>query len=425
MHQNAIHAQRLARSDRVALHPFPDIAQGLLEELDRRGDAEAVLAPYLFNDVANPTFKEGQPALDIDSLQELRKLHYSPRFTLCTPKDAKVGCYAAAGAVDATVTRKVDDGWRAWIAENLMSDTSAASILEALTRNGVSEYEASAELDRALLDPYFRASRRLINRFEKRNWMLATYRKLRRLHPRAAEIERRPALSRDAFLAEYYTANRPLILTGLLDGWPALRAWELDEFSRRLGDRPLAVRVEPWGIEHTLTMAELAAKIRRDIPDDPSSLVAVTGSPNGAALAPLWDDLGTLADLLAGPDHRPSLFRLDSPGVVTLDRYDSTNVLMALVMGRLRVALTPSWDLPIVERYDDLGDERGDSWSASNAPGSLDEPQVLICDLGPGDVLFRPVGWRHSLAVIETSAMLDYTDLAFDNQFLENFLDLE
>ena len=61
--------------------------------------------------------------------------------------------------------------------------------------------------------------------------------------PESAEIERRHKLSRDEFLREYYSTNRPVIITGMMDDWPAMRKWNLDYFGRRFGDREVEVQM--------------------------------------------------------------------------------------------------------------------------------------------------------------------------------------
>ena len=56
------------------------------------------------------------------------------------------------------------------------------------------------------------------------------------------EIERRHKLSRDEFLEDYYCANRPVIITGMMDDWPALGKWSLDYFAQKFGDREVEVQ---------------------------------------------------------------------------------------------------------------------------------------------------------------------------------------
>ena len=91
--------------------------------------------------------------------------------------------------------------------------------------------------------PYIKGSELLLNRLKKRDWLLAVYRKNNRLHPQSAEIERRHKLSRIEFLREYYSTNRPVIITGMMDDWPAMRKWNLDYFARNFGDREVEVQM--------------------------------------------------------------------------------------------------------------------------------------------------------------------------------------
>jgi tetratricopeptide (TPR) repeat protein len=55
-------------------------------------------------------------------------------------------------------------------------------------------------------------------------------------------IERRHRLSPEEFITEYARKNRPVLLTGLLEDWPAWQAWTRAAFLQRHGDTPVQVR---------------------------------------------------------------------------------------------------------------------------------------------------------------------------------------
>ena len=107
---------------------------------------------------------------------------------------------------------RVNDDWRRWIAENLMLEGAPEDLLAAMTAAGIDHDEAAREIQLAQQSPYLKGSELLRNRLRKRNWLIATYRKINRLHPRSSEIERRHKLSRQEFLRDYYTTNRPVII---------------------------------------------------------------------------------------------------------------------------------------------------------------------------------------------------------------------
>ena len=124
----------------------------------------------------------------------------------------------------------VTDDWRRWIAENVMLGGSRESILQVMTQGGLSPAESASEIDLACQSPYLRGAERLYNRLSKREWLLAAYRKLNRLRTDSGTIERRHQLSRGEFLDRYYCASRPVIITGMMDDWPALGKWSLEYF---------------------------------------------------------------------------------------------------------------------------------------------------------------------------------------------------
>src|ERR1700744_6166924 len=56
------------------------------------------------------------------------------------------------------------------------------------------------------------------------------------------EIERRERLSRDEFFEQYYFQNRPVIITGAFDFWPARSQWNWAYFRERCGDCEVEVQ---------------------------------------------------------------------------------------------------------------------------------------------------------------------------------------
>ena len=124
-----------------------------------------------------------------------------------------------------------------------MLGASRETILHQMSTDGFSPRDSGSEIDLASRSPYFHGAERVCNRLKKREWLLAAYRKLGRLHPQSGEIERRHRLPRGEFLEHYYCLNRPVIITGMLDDWPALRRWSLDDFAERFGDREVDVQI--------------------------------------------------------------------------------------------------------------------------------------------------------------------------------------
>ena len=70
---------------------------------------------------------------------------------------------------------KIGDDWRRWIAENLVLGSPPQALQTILVQNGISAGEARHEIELAIQSPYLHGSKRLANRLNKRNWVLANF----------------------------------------------------------------------------------------------------------------------------------------------------------------------------------------------------------------------------------------------------------
>ena len=204
----------------------------------------------------------------------------------------------------------IDDAWRTWIAENLMLGAPPAVLVHALAGHGFAAQAAHAEVDAALRSPYLRGAERLKRRLAKRDWVLDIQRKLNRLRPTA--MERCHRLDAQTFLERHYGANRPVIITGMMDDWPAMRRWSLDHFRGAYGDREVEVRItlyftdrEPAGPYKVKVGARRTNHVRMNLLDDPEPV-------------PLGQPFSTVVEA-------------DGPVVVQLTRLDSRQAENALL----------------------------------------------------------------------------------------------
>ena len=331
---------------------------------------------------------------------------------------------AQAGAV---ATPRVDDEWRRWIAENLLLEATPQSVIEAMVAGGISRQEADYETNLALKSPYIRGSELLRTRLKKRDWQLATYRKLNRLDPRSGVIERRHRLSRGEFLAGYYSTNRPVIITGMMDDWPAMAKWSLDYFAERLGDRQVEVQMgreagDNYEIERekfiaTMKFSEFIEKVRSAGVTNDFYLTANNNFTNKEVMAELWDDIIQIPEYLNGQDRLSRLLLARSR------RHDHA------VPPRPDQQLHGAGDGP------EAGQDRAvvghpahaqsfpllfeDRWPrpSPRAHPSIQEPQILECILGPGEILFLPIGCMHFVEGIDISVTVSFINFLFDNDF--------
>lgn len=422
-HQNLIHAQWLARSERVSLAPFPEIRPGLWTALAERGHLGAVLRRYFFEEQIPPRSS-------------------SPVTTSVTPRGSAGPChlqvhqaavpdggetvYAAVSMGDDNDSLQITDELRRWIAENLLLGTPPDGMARRLRSIGVSARRAVAEVALAADSPYVRGAARLQNRLKKRNWLLSVHRTLGRLRPESKGIERRILLSRDEFFRDYYVANCPVIIEDSVDDQAMTPRWSLDDLGQRFGDRLVRIRIRPNEVNRDGSLCQAETRVVRfadylDVlsrsgPAEDVCLIS-DDADNREALTELLDEIGYYPEYLDEAGGPAGSFRIAPAGTVTSFRHEFKNILLAVTMGRLRVKLAPSWDLPEMRNvWRNLSAHDGRTLQAG-LPHQSGRPGIIECVLESGDLLFIPVGYWYFIERPVPSADATFTNFVFKNDF--------
>jgi ribosomal protein L16 Arg81 hydroxylase len=325
----------------------------------------------------------------------------------------------------------IDNNWRQWIAENLLLEASPQSIHAALTGSGVDAAAATREIEAALASPYLLGGQRMRNRMKKRDWILDVYGTLDRLRAGAGAVERRERLSRDEFFNEYYCRNRPVVITGMLDDWPALRRWNFDYFRSRFGERQVEVQfgretdpnfeINQPKHKRMMRFGDYVDLVERSAPTNDFYMTANNTSLNREALAELWEDIGKLPEYLDGNSPDRGFFWFGPKGTKTPLHHDLTNNFMAQVIGRKRIRLIPLHETPRV--YNDVHcytQVDAAEVDVEKFPAMRDA-QVIDCEIGPGEILFLPIGWWHHVDGLETAVTMTFINFALFNNFAERY----
>ncbi|MET3130029.1 hypothetical protein AAKU55_000270 [Oxalobacteraceae bacterium GrIS 1.11] len=319
--------------------------------------------------------------------------------------------------------------WRCWIAENLMLGSHPAGLVPILVQAGIAEREAVAEVDLALQSPYIQGATRLNNRLAKRDWVLDIQCKLNRL--RAPQIARRHCLSPEEFLADYYSVNQPVIITGMMDDWPAMQKWSLDYFQDHFAEREVEVQFgrnadehyELNSIAHKRKMAfgAYVDLVRQCGSSNDFYMTANNDSLNRQALTELWGDIGQLPQYLRQGEERSGFFWFGPAGTVTPFHHDLTNNFMAQVMGRKRLRIIPACEVAhVYNQRHCFSQVDGRNIDLQRFP-EMAKVQVLECVLEPGEILFLPVGCWHFVEGLDVSATVAFTNFRWDNDFYSNY----
>ena len=142
------------------------------------------------------------------------------------------------------------DDDRIWIAENLLRGGDRNAMAAALIGNGRLPDLVRREIETAATHPFVRGALRArelwIRRLSKANWPLDVLSKLDRQSTDVSKIPIVDRISTEDFFREFYVRNRPCVITGRLDEWPALSSWSPDYFVAHWGDREVEVQAQRW-----------------------------------------------------------------------------------------------------------------------------------------------------------------------------------
>lgn len=318
---------------------------------------------------------------------------------------------------------------RAILSEGLAAGDDDAALHVRLVDAGVSAASAKYEIDRVGKDPMATMLRRQAARMAKQGWLLANQQRL------AFEAEGGFALDTlgnpdpDFFYRHYYGANRPAKLTGIIDHWPALTRWSLDHFAALSGNNAVEAQVgrerdpdyelDKDNHRRLVRFDELIDWLRKDEASNDIYLTAYNSGTNAAALAPLWDDMRSIA-LLDDNRERDGFFWLGPKGTLTPWHHDLTNNLLVQVIGRKRVRMAPPWAFARMRNsrhcFSDWGND-----ALPAGEGDAATPPVLETVIGPGEGVFLPVGWWHQVEALDLSASMSFTSFRRPNAHVEDY----
>ncbi|WP_283151203.1 cupin-like domain-containing protein [Silvimonas soli] len=323
----------------------------------------------------------------------------------------------------------VDHEWRRWIAENLLLGGAPQDLTKVMVAAGADPEDALREVQAALASPYLAGAERLKNRLAKHDWVLDNQRRLEQL--RSPEIPRRQRLSSAEFFNDYYTAGRPVIITGMMDQWPAMQKWSLDYFADRCGERAVEVQFGRNSNEHyeldkrrhekSMRFAEFVQLVRTHSPTNDFYMTAYNDSHNRQALAELWRDILPLPEYLNPGSTDQGFLWFGPAGTITPFHHDLTNNFMAQVIGRKRILLVPANEIASMYNHEHCFtyvDARNIDYNRFPAMRNV---QVRECILNPGEILFLPVGCWHFVEGLEVSVTMSFINFRWGNDFTSTY----
>ncbi|RKH13106.1 cupin-like domain-containing protein [Corallococcus sp. CA053C] len=310
--------------------------------------------------------------------------------------------------------------WHAWLSENLLRGVAADALARALVAGGVAPEDARAEVELARRHPAVEAGARQMGAGAE----VASLLDVRAaLHAQAGfRVERRRGVSAEAFRDGYYRAHRPVILEDFLEGWPLLERWRPEALARTHGEVEVEVMtgresradhdLSPDACRTVMRLSEFLHRLEHGGPTNDLYLTARNFALERSELRGLLDDVRFPPGFLH-PHPEPGGIKLwiGPAGTRTALHHDVDSVLFGQVHGRKRFWLIPSFETPRVYN-------RTHVWSAVDASApdlerfpAFGTAHVHEVVLGPGELLFIPVGWWHQVHALDVSVSVTFQSL--------------
>ena len=230
-----------------------------------------------------------------------------------------------------------------------------------------------------------------------------------------ADIDRREwaTLGRERFEREYVSPLRPVVIAGGFDGWAARHKWTLQFFSEKHGSRPVVVDGKRWRLDDLIdqirsSSSEAPAPYLRNqlLARWPAELLADI-SPMPECTRPNW--LESRAIPVVQPLTYVELFIGGAGARFPVLHYDNLHThayLMQLFGEKEYVALAPDQGRFLYPQegmasnqssIDDL-----DHPDPARFP-LFDQAKGIRFRLRPGETLFVPAGWWHTVRILSAS----------------------
>ncbi len=314
--------------------------------------------------------------------------------------------------------------WQEWVVDNALEGAIYEDLAEALVEEGVDEALAQSEVLRLVTSAGFAAAqrwRRQALRYKKATNLRVAY---HRAHG-PTEIERRSGVSPQELRARYLRFAEPVILTDVVNEWPALEKWTDADLKERAGSVQAQVCLGRDGADdpdiniaqffHTLPFGEVVDRIAAAGESNDIYLVGNNNffSTEGAEI--LLEDLDDkIAPYLDGRGIVPERlsFWFGPAGTVTKLHHDPTSVLYAQIRGKKRFRMLSPNNAPALQSavntyakipVDVAAEEAGD--------------RVYEVVLEPGELMLLPAGWWHEVTALAPSISLGITNLAGPTSF--------
>lgn len=321
----------------------------------------------------------------------------------------------------------IPEDWMQWIATNLALGEKPGQLARILIKAGFEDAESVQAVEAAIKHPYINAAADLAMSLKKREWLLLLLNeKAKTKNKYSLEPVALPPFA--DFLRDYYFENRPAIFKNAVNHWPAMK-WTPESLKRAVGSSEVEVQA---GRTRDAKYEENRDLFRKMMPFDQfidnvmalgkSNDLYMTANNIGksqATMRKIFPDIGNVGDgylNLSNMDDKCFVW-IGPAGTLTPLHHDLTNNLFVQLHGRKRFLMVPAAEAACVYNarhvYSDV-----DAFAPDYEKYPLyKNATVMDFVLGPGEVLFIPLGWWHAVESLDVSISTSFTNFNAPNAY--------
>lgn len=329
-----------------------------------------------------------------------------------------------------TEDERFRDGWVGWMVANLLVGAESKGMLQVLVKAGFTEVYAAAKINEFKQNGIVRAAVQELAVQRKAYDILESLSKLEHRAPYGKQVDVVRGLSADDFYRDYFFRNRPVVLQGVADPWKAMQLWTPEYFADRFGDAQVEVvtgRESDPNHEYNfgerkkqMTMREYVSMVMEGGETNDFYLTAQNLLMVRPEFQELYEHIDGLQGYLDETRFKGYVRVWFGPkGTVTRLHHDATPVLLAQVYGRKLVKLISPMHLGKVSS--------DGAWLSKMEIENLDYAKypamqnvdILEVTIGPGDLLFIPIGWWHWVKSLDVAISISLDSFQVKREEIE------
>jgi Cupin-like domain len=309
-----------------------------------------------------------------------------------------------------------------WIGLRLIAGEEPDKLAQSLIERGFGMAAAELLIAEAARQPLIAQCLMRARHARKLSSLVQSHAKQLRQSPVAEKIPVETLPTPERFFENYYFANRPVVVRGLMQDWPALALWTPEYFADRFGEETIEVTADRESDpkfedrfpehRHRITMRQFVEKITT-IKGNDLYLVAKNRLLDRESFISLRKDVTyPHMFLTSGPGADPPRIWIGGAGTITPLHHDASNIFFGQIYGRKLVRLIPPSE--IENLYNDrtcFSDIDLDQVDYVRFP-RFRRVTVVQAIVHPGEFLLLPLGWWHQVRSLDVSISLSFQNFA-------------